>query len=490
MIQDPLEIVAVSSIDSSSFDPFNTENDDDKFDENMLDDTNDDGLFNAANDENGLFPNDYDGEEMDSFNGANPTEYESKRPDTMRKSQLEADYDLIRMGGIRQKINKPKVEQVEIDTLTCGDCGKKLAQKYQLMRHKLTHLVIKPYKCTICDRTFSRREHLKHHLLTHRKIPHKMNNPRPIEQNRNITITPNNLRNASTLNAINTPNSQVALRNRLLDNFKSFAAKIQNECANGENIDFYEQCFDFVGHLILSNLNLIDKETFFLQDNQIKPEKQEEPLARPYQSESLLSASNSSHMINMYGCNVCNLSFQTPRQLFLHSKTHTNRIKVDDVDRLAGEGHIFKCDLCPAIFGRLDHKKRHMLIHRNDYSQFECEICQKKLTRSDHLITHFKNCHPDVKPYRCKYSCGQRFDTYKEKLAHSRWCLTGGKPEKTEENDDMIGIDERDNQEIDPMMDVLFGDELPANDAQNSIPEDFHSHFIKAEVPDDSYLEY
>lgn len=90
-----------------------------------------------------------------SVGGAiNPMEY-------VRMKQSEADQDLKKLGGVRQKVERPKLTPEEINTLTCNICGKTLAQKYHLVRHKIIHLKQKPYKCLRCARSFARREHLR-----------------------------------------------------------------------------------------------------------------------------------------------------------------------------------------------------------------------------------------------------------------------------------------------------------------------------------------
>lgn len=58
-----------------------------------------------------------------------------------------------------------------------------------------------------------------------------------------------------------------------------------------------------------------------------------------------------------------------------------------------------------------------MNVHSN-VRKHACEICNKRFTRADHMINHVKVAHVGVKPYKCIAPCGQRFDTYKEKLLH------------------------------------------------------------------------
>lgn len=87
-----------------------------------------------------------------------------------------------------------------------------------------------------------------------------------------------------------------------------------------------------------------------------------------------------------------------------------------------------------------------MAIHTNAQN-YECEICTKKFNRSDHMVAHFKVHHQGIKPYKCKFLCGERFDTFKEKLFHSRHCLY--LPPQPGDKDDDDDVDEADGDEMD-----------------------------------------
>lgn len=161
---DPLAIINVSSIPETYFEDIDTSNNtDDLLDSIDLFNENNGGGGSAGIEDSKIGQNGMLSairQQMKSMAAGsaggtiNPMEY-------VRMKQSEADQDLKKLGGIRQKVERPKLTPDEIQTLTCNVCGKTLAQKYHLVRHKIIHLKQKPYKCLRCARSFARREHLR-----------------------------------------------------------------------------------------------------------------------------------------------------------------------------------------------------------------------------------------------------------------------------------------------------------------------------------------
>lgn len=154
-----------------------------------------------------------------------------------------------------------------------------------------------------------------------------------------------------------------------------------------------------------------------------------------------------------------------------------------------------------------------MAIHTNAQN-YECEICSKKFNRSDHMVAHFKVHHQGIKPYKCKFLCGERFDTFKEKIFHSRHCLyLPPEPDSIDKDDDVdvddddgdAGGDEEeemiasscDSQDI-PMVECEdpFANGQPSGmdnggGGGEASQQQFQSHFIKTETDytEDNYDE-
>lgn len=126
-----------------------------------------------------------------------------------------------------------------------------------------------------------------------------------------------------------------------------------------------------------------------------------------------------------------------------------------------------------------------MAIHTNAQN-YECEICLKKFNRSDHMVAHFKVHHHGIKPYKCKFLCGERFDTFKEKLFHSRHCMYIQPAPDSIDKDDELMPSSVDSQDDVPLQEDPFAPDPTEIDVQQ-----FQSHFIKTEAdyPEDNYDE-
>lgn len=427
-----------------------------------------------------------DGDDSEMFDGIDPFDDESQENgvaeefnhsiEATRKSQSEADEDLFRLGGIRRRIERPRLTQEEIDTLTCGTCNKKLTQKYHLVRHKLIHMGDqKPYKCTICDRTFARRENLKHHLMVHkRQSARRVNHNTSFE----VPATPAPM---STTPLLIHPSQRVkrhfelrkfeTTREKLLLEFKLYAIKYRQDTSNAIYFhDFYEKCFNYMGNMFLKNIDSLSADTFSEKPTAAAPSPSEKdaPLDESLPDEDADEAIEQKPDIDpdtaedgefngrKSKCTMCAAVFPSVSHLKRHIVQHTGE-----------KPH--HCDLCGRDFTRSEHKKRHMMAVHMNQQMYECEICCKRFNRSDHMVSHFRVHHVGIKPYTCKFLCGERFDTFKDKLAHSRFCnYVPPNPDSPDKEGD---VSDSESQEL--------------YHTPGDAVAQFQNHFIKTEKEDD-----
>lgn len=447
---DPLEIINVTSILKQEFGEYEGDpNDEDLFDNtDMFDDI--DGEPNTAT------------------------------PEQTRKTQNEADEDLLRMGGIRRRIQRPRLTQTEIDTLTCNVCNKTLTQKYHLVRHKLIHMGDqKPYKCTICDRTFARRENLKHHLLVHKKYKAKPGPSTSGNQSQSTSISGGKSCFPKVVQKRFEPRKLNTLRDQLLMDFELYAIKYRQDTSNAVYFhDFYEKCFNYMGNLFMKNIHSLKKDMFIespaaatqvKQVPQLTQVKTEPNVRIAIESVNAMDeesdADGNAAKLRKMECGVCQAVFPSVSHLKRHLVQHTGE-----------KAH--HCELCGRDFTRAEHKKRHMMAVHMNKQLYECEICCKRFSRSDHMVSHFRVHHAGIKPYTCKFLCGERFDTFKDKLAHSRNCMyVPPNPDSPDREGDIS-----DNEFLEPEQSMLvdFDDIEPVDD----ITPQLVNPFIKTEKED------
>lgn len=132
---------------------------------------------------------------------------------------------------------------------------------------------------------------------------------------------------ASVPNAVlkNVDTLSGTLRQQLLHRFKLFAIKMKQDNMNRENGDFYEQCFNFMGNLILSNIQGVNKEMFSITTS---TNNRPTHIVKTSPSPSLLPTvtikrEDGNIFMKKFSCNNCDASFPSIRHLERHSVQHT-----------------------------------------------------------------------------------------------------------------------------------------------------------------------
>lgn len=169
----------------------------------------------------------------------------------------------------------------------------------------------------------------RHHLFTHKRQSDRMHVfHHDHGKEHRSTAAKINVKNpvtnappiASVSNAYKRDESLTEnLRQQLLHRFKLFAIKMKNENMSSDGGDFYEQCFNFMGNLILSNIQGVSKEMFSSTNKTVPPTKIT-PLPVPPLT---IKREDGNTFVKKFTCNCCNATFPSIRHLERHSVQHT-----------------------------------------------------------------------------------------------------------------------------------------------------------------------
>lgn len=152
------------------------------------------------------------------------------------------------------------------------------------------------------------------------------------------------------------------LRQQLLHRFKLFAIKLKNENMNGENGDFYEQCFNFLGNLIMSNIQGVRKEMFSSNSSTTTTTTRTSPSAA-------VAAANLSNRSGMTIRKILNTTVKHEQQQRPQT-VPTVTIKREDGQTFVKK---FRCNVCNASLPSLKHLERHSVQHTGEKPHI-CEV--------------------------------------------------------------------------------------------------------------------
>ena len=136
----------------------------------------------------------------------------------------------------------------------------------------------------------------------------------------------------------------------------------------------------------------------------------------------------------LYMCKDCNFTFKTKQSLDNHMvEIHKTEDKI-------------RCTLCPKYFSK-HYLKSHMTrgahrikkacsvcgksvsklkdhmetLHRNDSEKrFQCDQCSKGFWHTGQLRNHKMNIHLKLKPYSCRFECGQSYNDRSNRNQHEK----------------------------------------------------------------------
>lgn len=165
------------------------------------------------------------------------------------------------------------------------------------------------------------------------------------------------------------------LRQQLLHRFKLFAIKLKHENMNGESGDFYEQCFNFLGNLIMSNIQGVRKEMFSSNSSTTTTPKT-----------TATAAATAANLSNKSGMTIRKILNTTVKQ---QQQQRPQTVPTVTIKREDGQTFVkkFRCNVCNASLPSLKHLERHSVQHTGE----KPHICEVSM------------CYPDFGPRNPKY---------------------------------------------------------------------------------------
>ncbi|XP_062977950.1 uncharacterized protein LOC134395718 [Elgaria multicarinata webbii] len=292
-----------------------------------------------------------------------------------------------------------KRAQIHKTPYQCGECGKILTRKDNLMRHQQMHAgKKKPHQCASCLKTFRDKSHLIRHERIH-------TGEKPFS--------------CAVCGKSFSCNSYLIVHERIHTGEKPYACSV---CGKSFSCNSY-----LLRHRRMHTGDRPYKcpvcgKRFTCSSNLIL-HKRTHTGERPYKCSSCSKTFRQrSHLIfherihtkeKPFKCSVCGKSFGRNAQLIQHKRSHT------------GE-KLYKCSVCGKRFSCMSYLIQHSRIHQRD-KPYRCSECGKSFRRSAELSSH-QRIHTGEKPYRC-FECGKAFSWSAGLTSHQR-THTGEKPYK------------------------------------------------------------
>jgi len=288
----------------------------------------------------------------------------------------------------------------------CGVCGEivEFRDIEIFKQHLMTHGPLKvdrPYKCEYCQEAFA----LKTWLAAHWKSVHPEERPYPCDTceksfKDNLTVKKHrrNVHKGERPYDDVIPTLKCEVCSRVF-----FKEVVFNE---------HIQTHSSIGGKVTHACGFCD-ETFELKNKLEAHWKSVHPEERPYP------------------CDMCDSSFRRRSAATKHMRNiHKEEKKLLSQPTNDNITPTHKCEVCGKVLQDKNVLKQHMKIHGNlDIASLghECGYCDKVFFFKKLLATHWKNIHPEERPYQCN-TCSNSYKDRHSLKAHRRRVHKGVKP--------------------------------------------------------------
>ncbi|KAH0566638.1 hypothetical protein KQX54_002764 [Cotesia glomerata] len=323
----------------------------------------------------------------------------------------------------------PEIKANKVTSTTCDICGRVLATKRSLFRHKESHNPTKLYLCDFCGKSLSSAEHLKKHrrihtgekpyvcdicgkgftdsenLRMHRRVhtgekPYKCDQcPKAFSQRSTLTIH----RRGHTGERPYV--CQICHRGFSCQG--NLTAHQKSTCVSKEvNLSVKEEISS------ANSVNLFSKkEEEIINDNPIKSCGSKKKLGSINSITKIKvpkgiksKKASKEEEIKRFFCEICGLTFDLKSKLRSHMLKHS-------ISRP------YKCKTCFKSFKSTVYLNKHMETHREPAEYFSCGLCDFKAKTKPYLKVHFIRKHTDDYNYECSH-CGKKFKVQSDFTTH------------------------------------------------------------------------
>ncbi|KAI5718090.1 hypothetical protein M8J77_016077 [Diaphorina citri] len=296
---------------------------------------------------------------------------------------------------------KPVKEKSNARPFECEICFRRFNQKQTLKQHILTHTGQRPFECNICFKTFTQQGALQRHIVIH-------TGEKPFQ----CTFCDLSFRQKINLHR------HMKLHTGAPKEFQCRICK--REFSRKGALLRHEPIHDTERPRLkcsCCNKDFLNKESLMrheknqeLREKGIKLPKRK--LSKNGKIEKILVKCKHCRKLYRRSKSVLTVTSDIMASCCIQCSSYVGEPNPSGIHR---EVEIFQCELCQAIFQKINSYEKHKQLHSND-RKYECDIChlrfkEKRFIRG-HMVTHF-----DVCEHQC-HMCGLNFKYASKLRAH------------------------------------------------------------------------
>lgn len=313
---------------------------------------------------------------------------------TCRKAENKPDLECQECGHKSQSVHAMETHKrthTGIKAFSCEICGKQLATKESIGRHKLVfHQDEKPWECSQCGKRFKIRDTLKKHEKTHgeRKFRCEICGKGCVESG---NLKKHMMTHTKEKPFICDVCGKAYGRRSLLDNHQRLHTGEKPYTCDIEGCD---KAFRSYGNLKQHKANHVQGHSFIC-----------DICGKTFKLKSRMNHHRKSHIVDYrWPCDYCEQKFKS---IFMY-KNHlakTHPLMKQDIEERTNI-RLYQCHICQKMYGDKEDLTRHVYIHMG-LKPFKCKFCGKAFNDKSNM-----KCHERIHTGEKKLSCRLCYKTF------------------------------------------------------------------------------